>query len=513
MFSIGRHQIGGDAPVFIIAELSANHGQRKDIALRTIEAAAKAGADAIKLQTYTPDTLTLASNAPLFVVKSKNEWAGRTLHDLYAEAMTPWEWHAELIECAHANGLECFSTPFDATAVAFLESLNVPAHKVASFELNDLALVEEIARTGKPMILSTGMASLANIEAALATCREAGNNSLALLRCVSSYPAKPESMDLRSYDLLRNLGVVLGLSDHTRDNTVAIASVALGAKLIEKHFILDRSVGGPDAFFSLDPDELAALVRDVRTTSAALGRPRFGPSAEEVGSTAFRRSLFVSAPVKAGETFTTSNVRSVRPSNGLDPRYIGRVLGSVATRDVDAATPLSWDLVGPRRETLDVTLRPATVADADALLAWRNDPQTRAMSIDSNEVTIESHRAWLARTLASTESSLFVAEHDGRGLGTIRLDAHGVACLEVSLTIAPEERGKGYALALLRAAEAIALARGAVRLVAVIKPENTASRRAFEAAGFYGFVDGVERGVAVQRCERRIAPYPQTGSQ
>jgi RimJ/RimL family protein N-acetyltransferase len=304
--------------------------------------------------------------------------------------------------------------------------------------------------------------------------------------------------------------VVLGLSDHTRDNTVAIASVALGAKLIEKHFILDRSVGGPDAFFSVDPGELAALVRDVRTTSAALGRPRFGPSAEEVGSTAFRRSLFVSAPVKAGETFTTSNVRSVRPSNGLDPRYIGRVLGCVATRDIDAATPLAWDHVGERRQVIDVTLRLATADDADALLAWRNDPQTRAMSIDAAEVTNDQHRAWLAKTIEREDRLLFAAEHAGRAIGSVRLDAHGVACFEVSLTVAPAERGKGYAVALLRAAEAIALARGAVRLVAVIKPENTASRRAFEAAGFFGFVDHVERGVALHRCERRIAPYPQT---
>ena len=331
-FKIGRREIGGDAPVFIIAELSANHGHRLDIALRTIEAAADAGADAIKLQTYTPDTLTLKSDRAPFVVKTKNEWAGRTLHDLYADAMTPWEWHAELMAAARARGLECFSTPFDPTAVAFLEALGVPCHKVASFELNDLALVETIARAGKPMILSTGMASLDEIRAAVATCRDAGNERLAVLRCVSCYPARPEAMDLRAYEVLRELGVVLGLSDHTRDNTVAIASVALGAKVIEKHFILDRSVGGPDAFFSLDPGELAEMVRAVRATTAALGRPRFGPSEDEVASTAFRRSLFVSARVAKGETFTAANVRSVRPSNGPRP-HVTSMPYSAARRD------------------------------------------------------------------------------------------------------------------------------------------------------------------------------------
>ena len=221
---IGAREVGDGAPVYLVAELSANHGQDKAIALKTIEAAAAAGADAIKLQTYTPDTLTLNSSAPAFVVKTKNEWAGRTLHDLYKEAMTPWEWHADLKACAESLGMACFSTPFDATAVEFLEGLGVPAHKVASFELNDLPLVERMARTGKPMIISTGMASLADIEAAVQVCREAGNEQLVLLRCVSAYPAKPESMALSSYAILKGFGTIVGLSDHTRDHTVAIAS-------------------------------------------------------------------------------------------------------------------------------------------------------------------------------------------------------------------------------------------------------------------------------------------------
>ena len=504
-FRIGQREVGGDNPVFIIAELSANHGQRKDLALKTIEAAADAGADAIKLQTYTPDTLTLKSDAAPFVVKTKNVWAGRTLHDLYAEAMTPWEWHAELMAAARARGLECFSTPFDPTAVAFLEKLGVPCHKVASFELNDLTLVETIARTGKPMILSTGMATLEDIRAALALCREAGNDQLAVLRCVSTYPARPEAMDLRAYETLRELGVVLGLSDHTRDNTVAIASVALGAKVIEKHFILDRSIGGPDSFFSLEPSELKSLVDAVRTTSAAMGRPRFGPSEDEVASTAFRRSLFVSAPVKAGETLTCRNVRSVRPSNGLHPRHLDAILGHVASRDLDAATPLALDMVGPERVAKIVTLRRATADDSARLLAWRNDPATRANSITADAVTPEQHAAFLSKALTSPDRFLLVCDQ-----GTVRLDREGPASFEISLTVAPEARGQGYALALLRAGEAFArLQLKAVRLVAVIKPANTASLRAFEQAGFHSFVEAEHHGVALLHCERRIVPYPE----
>jgi pseudaminic acid synthase len=252
-FEIEGRAVGDGAPTLIVAELSANHGGSLERAIKTIEAAAEAGVDAIKIQTYTPDTLTLDVKSPEFVVKTKNDWAGRTLHDLYAEAMTPWEWHAALKEAAVRAGLIFFSTPFDPTAVALLEELRVPCYKIASFELVDLPLIEHTARMGKPMILSTGMASFDEIEAAVRACRSAGNDRIALLRCVSSYPAKPDAMHLPSIEKLKSFGVVVGLSDHTRDSTVAIASVALGARIVEKHFTLDRSAGGPDSFFSLEP--------------------------------------------------------------------------------------------------------------------------------------------------------------------------------------------------------------------------------------------------------------------
>lgn len=503
-FSIGTRQVGDGAPVFLVAELSANHGANKDVALRTIEAAAKAGADAIKLQTYTPDTLTLASNAEPFVVKTKNEWAGRTLHDLYAEAMTPWEWHAELKAAAEAHGLVFFSTPFDVTAVEYLERLGVLVHKIASFELTDLPLVAHVARRGHPMIMSTGMASLGEIESAVATCRAAGNDSLALLRCVSAYPAVPEAMDLRSLNALSAFGTVVGLSDHTRDATAAITAVALGAKLVEKHFILDRSIGGPDAFFSLDPAEFQFMVRSIRDAEKALGRPRFGPSADEVASLRFRRSLFAAKAIKKGEMLTADNVRSVRPADGIPARHLSDVLGRTAAADLDFATPLRWEHVGERPRPA-LRLRPASAADADFLFRLRNDELTRKMSRSTVEVTRADHESWLVRVLDDSARALFIAEVDGVCVGQVRLDRDRSTAAELSLTVAREHRGKGHATAMLRAAEIVARASGVSTLLAVIRVENERSVAAFKAAGYHGFVNRILDGAEYFACERGVS--------
>jgi pseudaminic acid synthase len=505
-FAIGTRAVGDGAPVLLIAELSANHRQSKELALRTIEAAARAGADAIKLQTYTPDTMTLRSDRPDFVVRTNNAWAGRTLYDLYAEAMTPWEWHAELKQAAESLGLICFSTPFDPTATDFLETLGVPVHKVASFELNDLPLVEHIARTGKPMILSTGMATLGEIEAALRVCREAGNDRLALLRCVSAYPARPEGMDLHSLEVLRGFDTVLGLSDHTLDHTVAIASVALGAKLIEKHFILERSAGGPDAFFSLEPAEFAALVKVVRDTEQALGHARFGAAPDELASTAFRRSLYVARDVKAGAVLTCDDVRCIRPAHGLAPRHFAEVLGRSAARDLSAGTALRWADVGGERAPTGVVLRPAERSDAELLLEWRNDETTRAMSESRERVSDLEHQRWLGDVLAERPTRLFIVVHDGAPVGTVRLDPRPHQEAAVSITIAPAARGARFATASLIALEAIAAERAVVRLVARIRRENAASIRAFKRAGFYAFS---ERGADARfvQCERRLLAY------
>lgn len=345
-FAIAGRAIGPEHPTYVIAELSANHHGRLEDALALVEAAADAGADAVKLQTYTADTLTLDIRRPPFVVAGGTPWDGRTLHDLYDQAHTPWSWHAPLAARAAARGLHCFSSPFDATAVDHLEAHDVPAYKIASFELVDLGLLRRVAVTGKPVILSTGMATLDEIDEAVATLRAADAGPLALLRTNSGYPATPDEMDLRAIPALAaRFDVPVGLSDHTLELAVPVAAVALGARILEKHLTLDRSQGGPDAAFSLEPAELAATVHAVRTAEQALGRVRFGPTAREQRSLPFRRSLFVTRDVASGEAFDATNVRSVRPADGLHPRHLDAVYGARAARDIAAGTPLSWDLV------------------------------------------------------------------------------------------------------------------------------------------------------------------------
>jgi pseudaminic acid synthase len=338
--------IGSGHPTYVIAEMSANHCGDFDLAVKTLHAAKEAGADAIKLQTYTADTLTLASNRDYFNISNGTLWDGRTLHELYQEAAMPWEWQQRLKTAADDIDLTLFSSAFDASAVEFLEKLNVPAHKVASFELVDLALIRQMARTGKPLIMSTGMATLGEIEEAVNAARSAGGSDIALLRCSSAYPASPESIHLQTIPFLSGLfGVPAGLSDHTLGIAVPVASVALGACIIEKHFTLSRSYGGPDSVFSLEPSEFQAMVTAVRTAEQALGGIHFGPTESELKSRKYRRSLFVVEPVHTGEQFTEKNVRSIRPGDGLAPKYLDAVLGSRARLDIAPGTPLDWHLM------------------------------------------------------------------------------------------------------------------------------------------------------------------------
>jgi N-acetylneuraminate synthase len=347
---INTRRIGPGQPVYIIAELSANHHQDYAQAVALIHAAKQAGADAIKLQTYTPDTITIASDKPYFQIEG-TIWAGRTLHDLYGEAYTPWEWQPGLKAVANDLGMDLFSSPFDPTAVAFLNDMGVPAFKIASFELNDIPLIQAVARTGKPTIMSTGMATLAEIDEAVRAFRAAGGRELALLRCTSAYPADPAEAKLTIIPHLeQTFGVPAGLSDHTMGIEIPVAAVALGARLIEKHFTLSRAVPGPDSKFSLEPDEFKAMVDAVRLTERALGRVEYGPVPSEQKSLIFRRSLFVVADVKAGEPFTPQNVRSIRPGHGLHTRHLPDVLGRRAARDIERGTPLSWALIAPDDE-------------------------------------------------------------------------------------------------------------------------------------------------------------------
>lgn len=342
---IGEHTIGGGNSVYIIAELSANHNQNFDKAVQLIRAAKDAGADAVKLQTYTADTITIACDRPEFRIQG-TLWNGRTLHDLYGEAYTPWEWQPKLKQVANDLGLDLFSSPFDASSVDFLESMDVPAYKVASFELVDIPLIERMARTGKPLIISTGMATVEEIEEAVLAARRAGATQIALLKCTSSYPAPPEEMNLRTIpELARCFDVPCGLSDHSMTVAVPVAAVALGACVIEKHLTLSRSEPGPDSAFSLEAQEFREMVDAVRTAQKALGNIHFGVSAREASSRVFRRSLYVVEDIKCGELFTTANIRSIRPARGLHTRHLPEVLGQRAACDIARGTPLSWEVV------------------------------------------------------------------------------------------------------------------------------------------------------------------------
>ena len=343
--NIDGREIGDGCAPYIIAEMSANHNGDLNAALRIIEEARRAGADAIKIQTYRPDTITLKSDLPDFQI-TDGLWAGRTLYDLYEWAHTPWEWHKPLFEHARKNEITIFSSPFDNTAVDLLEDLNAPAYKIASFEAVDLPLIKYVASTGKPMIISTGMADAEEIQEAIDAAREGGCKELAILHCVSGYPAPAEDYNLRTIpDMMQRFGLVTGLSDHTLDNTTAIASVVLGSSIIEKHFTLDRSGGGPDDSFSLEPSELTALCRDSKTAWAALGRVDYGRKSSEQGNVKFRRSLYFVKDLNAGDVVTKDAVRSVRPGYGLAPKYKDEIVGKVLARDVFACEPVSLSAI------------------------------------------------------------------------------------------------------------------------------------------------------------------------
>jgi len=331
---------------FVVAELSANHGHKLDIALESVRAAARAGVDAIKIQTYTADTITLDCDAPDFIVKGTSLWDDRTLYDLYKEAYTPWEWHKAIFDEAAKAGIKCFSTPFDKTAVDLLESLGNPIYKIASFEITDIPLIEYVASKGKPVIIATGIAMLEDIELAVKTCRDAGNDDITLLKCTSAYPAPIEKANLKTMlDMAERFGVKIGLSDHTEGSDTALAAVALGATVIEKHFILDRSIGGPDAAFSMQSDEFAQMCRSIRNVEKALGEVIYPSDPSDIAGRQFCRSLYVAQDMNAGDVITENNVRSVRPGMGLHTKYLKEVLNCRVNRDLVKGSRFSLDVL------------------------------------------------------------------------------------------------------------------------------------------------------------------------
>jgi N-acetylneuraminate synthase len=347
-FTIGNRSIGAGHPPFIIAEMSGNHNQSLQRAFDIVDAAAKAGAHALKLQTYTADTITLDVNeGEFFISDEKSLWKGNSLHALYKQAYTPWEWHAPIMERAKNHGMACFSSPFDETAVDFLESLDVPAYKIASFENNHLPLIRKVAATGKPMIISCGMASVADLEEAVRAARDAGCRQLTLLKCTSTYPATPLNSNVTTIPHLRTLfNCEVGLSDHTMGVGVAVAAVALGATVVEKHFTLSRADGGVDSSFSLEPDELRALVVETERAWQSLGKVTYGATDAEKTSVIYRRSLYVAEDLEAGDELTEKTLRAVRPGLGLAPKFLPTLLGKKVNRAVKRGTPMSWELIG-----------------------------------------------------------------------------------------------------------------------------------------------------------------------
>lgn len=343
---IGGHIIGENSPTYIIAEMSANHNMDFDRAVAIMRAAKDAGADAVKIQTYTADTITLDCDDPCFQITQGTLWDGTTLHKLYETAYTPWEWQPKLKRIAEEMGLDFFSSPFDLTAVDFLEEMGVPAYKVASFEINDIPMIRKIARTGKPIIMATGIAYLADIELALRTCREEGNENVILLKCTSAYPAPYETINLRTIpSLSETFHCIAGLSDHSMGSAVPVAGVALGARVVEKHLTLRRADGGADSAFSMEPEEFKEMVEHIRQVELALGQVTYELTPKQAREREHSRSLFVAKDMKAGDVFTPENLRSVRPACGLHTMYYEDILGKRITRDAKLGTPMSWDLV------------------------------------------------------------------------------------------------------------------------------------------------------------------------
>lgn len=479
--NVNGRLIGGGQPAYMIAEMSANHAGSLARAKEIIHAAKESGADCIKIQTYTPDTLTIDCHNQYFQVKN-GTWEGENLYSLYGKAYTPWEWQAELKAEAEKIGIDFFSTPFDKTAVDFLEEIGMQFYKIASFELTDIPLIRYVAEKGKPMILSTGMATLAEIQEAVDTIRATGNTQFALLRCASAYPAISDEMNLATMqDMGRIFQVPTGLSDHSMGSLAAVTAVAMGGSIIEKHICLDRRIENPDSSFSMEPAEYAAMVRDIRQAEKARGCVRYGASNQEKNNLVFRQSVFVVKDIKAGETLTEDNIRVIRPGYGLHPREYEHVLGKKSLADIERGIPLAAEMVEDY-----LTLAPAAEDQAQMVFSWANDAETRKQSFSSEQIPWEDHVKWYRDSLAGDKRRLYICYRDAAPVGLFRIDFVEEGKTEISYSIAKEHRNRGYGQQMLRAGiELVQKEFPKIHtMCARVKPENESSRRIFIKLGF-----------------------------
>lgn len=475
--------------LYTIAEMSANHAGLLENALEIVRAAKRAGADCLKIQTYTADTLTIDCDNEYFRIKG-GLWDGRNLYDLYNEAYTPWEWHKAIKDECDSCGIDFLSTPFDKTAVDMLDDMGVEAFKIASFELVDIPLIEYAASKGKPLIISCGMGSVEEIQDAVDACRRCGNSDIVLLKCCSEYPAKLEDMRLANIaDMRDRFGFAVGLSDHSLGNVAAMAAVALGARVIEKHFCLSRAIKNPDSEFSLEPEEFSRMIKECGDVISAVGKVGYKLTDSEKSSTVFRRSIFAVRDVSVGEVFTEDNVRVIRPGYGAKPKHLERILGTKADRQYGRGEPIVPE--GCRSSVYsdrdaDVLLRPATIADARMLFEWRNEPETRRNSFNSGELLYSDHLKWLEEKLSDSNSAIFICCRDGVPVGQIRCDMSEDGTGVISYSIDAENRGKGIGREMIKLAMEESRRRfaGLKTVAAYVKSANIASAKALLANGF-----------------------------
>lgn len=468
--------VGDGQPAYIIAEMSANHAGSLERAKEIIRAAKESGADCVKIQTYTQDTLTIDCDNEYFQITG-GTWKGENLYSLYGKAYTPWEWQAELKVEADRVGIDFFSTPFDHSAVDFLEEIGVEFYKIASFEMVDIPLIEYVASKGKPIIMSTGMSTLEEIEEAVAAVQRAGNPNLILLKCSSAYPAISDDMHLKTIQHMKEyFGIPIGLSDHSMGSLGAATAVALGANVIEKHFCISREIENPDSSFSMTPEEFKQMVEDVRNVEKAMGGVSYGVSKQEEGNIGFRRSLFAVADIKAGETLSAENIRSIRPAYGMKPKYYPYVLGKKAVTDIAYGTPLQMEHVA--------VLRDVTKEDADLLLMWKNDETARKFALSPKVVTPQEHMAWFERVLQSNNTFLYIMQCGDVPAGQVRLDVEETEGV-LSYSVDAEYRGYGYGELLLLLAEEKAKEMSDVKILSgVVNADNQASVKCFQKLGY-----------------------------